>query len=70
MTKGRSLAFCIGSDSHNNFRLLRLIAAAMVVEYHSHLIRPKGYFGHFHINILGTMLLLPQRSACHPKPLS
>jgi len=51
----RPLASVIDSDKHNNFRLLRLIAAAMVVETHSHLILPgdRDYFTHFHISFLG-----------------
>lgn len=63
MTRGRPLAArarlrladVIDADKHNNFHLLRLIAAAMVVETHSHLILPdeKDYFGHFHLSFLG-----------------
>ena len=58
MTRGRTLGEYIASDNQNNFRLLRLIAAAMVVETHSHLLiydkTSSAYFSQsFHLSFLG-----------------
>jgi peptidoglycan/LPS O-acetylase OafA/YrhL len=58
MTRGRPLADIIASGRQNNFQLLRLIAAVMVMETHSHILlydktRDTHNSVYFHIGYLG-----------------
>src|SRR5690348_2467458 len=58
MIRGRPLADLIASGRQNNFQLLRLIAAVMVVEAHSHYLlyddSKEAYYNQpFHISYLG-----------------